>query len=696
MASKLGELLRRERGSRFSGREREIQLFQRLLTEEKQPFFLLYVHGPGGQGKTTLLEKYREICSQGGTLHVSLDGRDTVPTPQTFVGELNRQVPAGHHDDFLGWLESLADERVVIFIDNYEMLQPVDNWIRREFLPRLTDTTRVVFSGRRPPSEGFINDPGWKTLMRSINLRNFDAEEARSFLAKRQLPEPYHERIITMTHGHPLALSVVADTFDQHEGPDFNPEDSTDILRSLFERFVQEISGAKFRIALEACALVHHTTESMLQAVLGDDDVTAYFDWLRQLSFIEESKWGLAPSELAREAILAELRWRNPDRFTELHEKAGNYYKHKLVDLSGEPQRRALYDLIYLHRSNPAVKPFFNWEDITSFWVDAYRPADTADIRAMAAQHEGPDSADTIEAWIQHPATQTFVWRDENRKAVAFVLRIDLDRIPAAEAIADPVVAALRQYQQKNLPLRSGEHMALFRAWMSASSYQGVSPVQSSIFLNIVQYYFTPGLAISGFCCAFPDFWKPFLAYGELQHAPDLDFQSGDKPQGWFFHDWRKCPPVAWLELLAKKEIEAVSGLEAPADLPKPAVLALSEAEFENAVAEALKNWHLAKDFDQNPLLRSNLVVKQVGLGEPAARRFAYLKERLQSALQDLEASPLDNKYYRVLYRSFFNPVGSQERTAEFLNMSFSTYRRYLKSGIERLAFRLWQEEMTP
>ena len=76
------------------------------------------------------------------------------------------------------------------------------------------------------------------------------------------------------------------------------------------------------------------------------------------------------------------------------------------------------------------------------------------------------------------------------------------------------------------------------------------------------------------------------------------------------------------------------------------------------------------------------------------AERVAFLKDQLTAALKEIETSPVDGKYHRVLYRSFINPVGSQEKTADFLNMSFSTYRRYLAAGVARLAEILWGLEL--
>ncbi|MDX1911417.1 MAG: hypothetical protein SFV22_08035, partial [Saprospiraceae bacterium] len=76
------------------------------------------------------------------------------------------------------------------------------------------------------------------------------------------------------------------------------------------------------------------------------------------------------------------------------------------------------------------------------------------------------------------------------------------------------------------------------------------------------------------------------------------------------------------------------------------------------------------------------------------AERTAFLREKILAAIQEIEASPIDGKYHRVLYRTYINPVGSQEKTADFLNMSFSTYRRYLAAGCQRLTELLWATEI--
>ena len=96
----------------------------------------------------------------------------------------------------------------------------------------------------------------------------------------------------------------------------------------------------------------------------------------------------------------------------------------------------------------------------------------------------------------------------------------------------------------------------------------------------------------------------------------------------------------------------------------------------------------------QNPLVRAKFVMSAAGSDASDAERVAFLKEKILAVVKEIEDSLMDGKYHRVLYRSFVNPVGSQEKTADFLNMSFSTYRRYLSAGTQRVAEILWGWEL--
>lgn len=690
MPTRISDMLRQMRRQAFVGREKEIALFKSMVQSEKPLRILLHIYGPGGQGKTTLLRHLSEISNETGLPAFILDGRQIQAHPSAVLEALSGEMRLNTVEEIPEKLEALGPT-VVLFFDTYEKLSPLDDWFRTDFLPLLPSCVRTVICGRKAPSLAWKTDPGWKRLMEVAPLRNFSLGESRVYLANQEVPEEQVQSILDFTHGHPLALSLVSDIFANQPEKDFSPEESPGTVRALLDTFLQQTPGPAHRTALEIAALVHLTTESVLEEVMEVVSAAELFDWLRQLSFMDESKEGIYPHDVIREALTADLRWRHPDYYQALYEKARVYYVRRLDSSNPVVQRKTLYELIYLHRLHPMVRPFFDWQESGGQWVDTLHPADIPDILNMIRLYEGEESVAAFEFWKTHPAAQVWVWRDANKKPEAFLLKINAHEIGPNEPIADTAVAKACAYCRKPLHLRSGEQVVLFRMWMANESYQQVSTLQSSIFLAIVQYYFTPGLAISMVCCAHPQFWEQMFTYAGIQQANEIDFTSSSIPFGWFLHDWRKQPIPDWLDMLGKRGLGGP--LEEPAQKQSLEVLVLSEDAFGEGVNTALKYFHQRDVLMASPLIQSQLVLRHTGLEASVAERIACLKKLIEKELKEIEQSPVDGKYYRVLYRTFLNPVGSQERAADFLNMSFSTYRRYLKYGQERLIQGLWRQE---
>ena len=64
----VADRLRQARRRRFVGRTDELDLFRTALTSDESDFTVLFVHGPGGIGKTTLLGALAEAAS-GAIVH---------------------------------------------------------------------------------------------------------------------------------------------------------------------------------------------------------------------------------------------------------------------------------------------------------------------------------------------------------------------------------------------------------------------------------------------------------------------------------------------------------------------------------------------------------------------------------------------------------------------------------------------------
>ena len=96
MSLRLASRLSAARQLRFVGRASEQALFQSALAEDELPLHVLYVFGPGGVGKTTLLRQFAHHCEQNKIPAVQIDARNVEPTPETFLNAL-RLVLVGRH-----------------------------------------------------------------------------------------------------------------------------------------------------------------------------------------------------------------------------------------------------------------------------------------------------------------------------------------------------------------------------------------------------------------------------------------------------------------------------------------------------------------------------------------------------------------------------------------------------------------------
>lgn len=688
----LAERLETARRSHFVGRTVELALFQAVLAADELPFVVLHIFGPGGVGKTTLLRRFMALGTQLGAASVYLDGRHVDPNPDLFTTTLQLALNIPPQADFF---ESLAagNGRTLIFIDTYETLKPIDGWLRDIFLPQLPANIMVVLAGRHPPTLSWRTDPGWQALLQVLPLRNLNSGESRDYLLKRQVPPDQHNAFLNFTHGHPLALSLVADLFAQHPGVEFHPQEAPDIIKTLLEQLAQEVPGPQHRAALEACAMVRLTNEALLAEMLDAADHHELFQWLRDLSFIDTHPQGLFPHDLAREALTADLRWRNPDRYAELHQRARTYYLKRLEQSQSREQRQILLEYIYLHRDNPIVAPSFEWQVSGTVYTDVYKPEDKTAVLAMITQHEGKTAAVRAAYWLNKQARETAVFRDASEKPKGVLIMVPLEKASPSDFAADPAVQTVWQFLEQTAPLRPGERATIFRFWLAADTYQAVSPIQSRIFLNMVQHYLTtPGLAYTFLPCAKAEHWLNIFAYADLQRLPKADFESDGRQYGVYGHDWRAVPPMAWLGLMAEREI-AMNIPESPTR-PKESFVVLSKSDFAEAVRNALRDVNDELALLSNPLLRSQLVSRQADSNKETVTLISALQNLLKDTTVSLQDTPRQLKFYKALHHTYFQPAATQEQAAELLDLPFSTYRRHLRSGIDFVTERLWAQEL--
>jgi hypothetical protein len=115
----------------------------------------------------------------------------------------------------------------------------------------------------------------------------------------------------------------------------------------------------------------------------------------------------------------------------------------------------------------------------------------------------------------------------------------------------------------------------------------------------------------------------------------------------------------------------------------------LTRSDFDSAVKDALRHFTQADLLAENALLHARLLTRSAsGVATPQA-----LRALVAETVKTLFAGERDQRLYRVLDLTYFNPAPKQEAAAGRLGLSFSTYRRHLTAGVDRLVEWLWRQE---
>ncbi|MFC4466568.1 ATP-binding protein [Streptomyces xiangluensis] len=669
--SSVGDRIQQARDRVFAGRAAELGVFRSALSGDEKAPAVLYVHGPGGIGKSMLLRRFAAEARAAGREVIELDGRLVEPAPEAFEKEAGAV---------------LTDERAVLLVDTFERCQGLEGWLRDRFLVRLPVGALVVVAGRQQPDPAWTSDPGWADLLRTVALRNLAPDEATAFLRARGVPEGTRPDLLAFTGGHPLALALAAAVAVRDAAGSAGWEPSRDAIATLLPRLIGEVPSPVHRRALEVCARAYVTTETLLRAVLGDE-AAPMFAWLRGLPFVESARHGLFPHDVVREVLEADLRWRDPEGYAELH---GRLSLQLLEQIRSAPDSRmlpAVGAFMYLFRTDRYMADYNSWRggEVVS---TACEPADHATVLDLVTEVEGHKSAAAARFWLDRQPEAFRVCRStRDDEIVGFSAWLQLTE-PYGEDV-DPVVAAAWSHTRSTAALRDGEHLAIARFSVTSPRYPKISPVEDlHQWRGVAEVARAEGrVAWMYVAIRSGDFWRPYLTSLDLTTIGDRP-RVGHLTYDLYTIDWRTRSVRMWAQQRTRLMLSGVSG--AP-ETPPAAVsgqsaeyAVLSRPEFDTAIRDALRELSRAEDLALNPLARSRLT----------AGPDAELADLLAEAVDALRAERGGEKYHRAVAATYLHGAPTQEAVAARLGLPFSTYRRHLSVGIARVCDALWRREI--
>ena len=186
---KLSDRIKEAAEKSFIGRQEELSILSNAIEADDPPFFVAYVHGPGGIGKSRLVQT--AIGNTGPEVNrYIMDCREIEPTPLGFQIALGAALEVRESEpDFSTVVNCLAEQnqRSVLALDTYETFGLMDTWLRQEFLPSLSENVFTIIAGRESPNPAWLTSPGWSELFREIKLGELSKEDTLTMLESRGL-----------------------------------------------------------------------------------------------------------------------------------------------------------------------------------------------------------------------------------------------------------------------------------------------------------------------------------------------------------------------------------------------------------------------------------------------------------------------------------------------------------------------------
>ncbi|MFL5846537.1 MAG: hypothetical protein ACJ762_17770 [Solirubrobacteraceae bacterium] len=636
---------------RFVGRAAELGRLEDVLTPEPDRR-IVFVHGPGGIGKSTLLRELSRRATAKGFEVLLLDARDLDPVPN----ELEEAIEPAY-----------AATRPLLILDTWERMASADTALRTRLLPSLPADAVVVIASREPPDAGWFTG-GWESLVAEIEVRPMAQREARALVRELGVGAKDAAEIVAWAQGSPLALTVAAGAAQDQEGwHQARPEEDPDILRSLLRRVVEhELEPADSDVAA-VTALARRVTPELISAVLEEVDGRAAFNRIARLSFAEPAGSGLRFHDLARRALRAELRIRDPDRERELRRRIADHLHARV--LAGEP--RLIVDLSELV-DNPALRWGFGAEGSPEIRIDAVHPGTAEELReALTARGDAAAVETTLEL-IEHAPDWVVITRGADDSLAGFSISGSPASAPAA-ADADPLMgrwlahARAREDADRTLVWRdsvdltagpAGNPASPVLALMNTAAILGSgTPNPRFLYLPI-----NPGNASA----------VAFAQGVGAQHVPELDYHYGSMVIQCHIFDTGPGGLVGSVVSAVYAEL----GLEQPAP-PEPWVAPIPAGADAESVRAALKSFHRPSELAASPL----------ATGATPDQRVASVRALLEHAIAQAFGDTMDEELARrTLELGYLDSSVTHEGAADELHLSRAAYFRRLRQAVERLA----------
>ncbi|WP_066306397.1 ATP-binding protein [Bacillus sp. FJAT-29814] len=676
----IGNLLFKLENQWFVGREKELSDIAEVSLFNPS-WRLLHLFGPTGIGKTTLLKRFQVIHK--GSLFIYLSGLEGYETKEQFLADLWEEIQKANlktspalvlnENTLARYLNELAEEsgKVILLFDSFEQWSPLHKWLREKWIPLISLNVRFVTSSRFPFPPDWLRSPGWIGLIQSIELKGLNKQSVQEYLDMRGIIDKESRYWVEFySKGVPLALRVICDIVELNGGV-FLEEDEA------FRYFIYSLSQQLLSASAE---IIHHqellTVTSLfwwfdfdLLADVSDGTISpGQFHQFCQLPYIELSENGCwRVNDAIRQWLSTELSLRNPEKYELFLKRATHSLKKKMDSVPAGKKLPFILNTLHVNQSGYVKRFGFS----TSSRVFAHSPIKEVEIPIimdMFRQYVLSLKPFLPDPWHQEQYFQD-VWRVSAESFVGFRYHEKL----AGFLVFVPLNEETRPLFLKNPVFhdyinRGTAQEKEFIIWVIAANPEFDPDVTGFI----LRYMFS-NLAedtLINVVSPFPDLTELFCSLG---------FQAAD----WYKKKYSNQMPMKFLQLdLRNKDLSAAIKQTLELAAPNKGINEMSALlkKFFTAYHKAESEENIHAIFVHFPLLERETSVA-------GFRRF------ITEVISQMEkGSEEDQTYAFIIKNSYIKKTTNHEALATRLNLSLSTYYRYLKKSIERVAYLLLEQ----
>ena len=477
-------------GHGLVGREAECAFLDRLLGDDGP--LVVFVHGIGGVGKSALLDAFGRDARNLGAIVLRLNGSAVEPTSRGFLAALSSATGLE-----LSTVEETSERvgglglRVILAIDGYSGLSPIDPWLRQTVVPAFADHVRVLIADRDPPSSAWSLSMG--RLFASLPLDNLPRPDAEELLRREGVKAADVNRVNRLARGHPLSLKLASAALAASPTLDRDATTMTAMVEELTELYLAGLDRMT-RVALDAASVVRRPTLSLLAAMLPDAAPWDTFERLQALPFVELGTDGLIMHDTVREVVAAFLRASDPDRSRRYRIAAWRQLRHEASRAGSTNVGRYTADLLYL-LENPVIRETYFPATGQPYVIDGAQADDwPAILRISELQYPGAPVVD-LEAWWTHSRRTFRLARDGNGIVVGFVTISEPHHLPREVLNADPVARRWRDHLRQR-PVPDGQRAVGYRMERADPDDPSTDLVHAALVLDMQRTWMDLGSAL--------------------------------------------------------------------------------------------------------------------------------------------------------------------------------------------------------